>query len=455
MKSSKIILFGSMIVVAVILAIVAVKYDFTGSVTSIDTNIDFVEFTHGEVSCIQKGNIVDSSTIRVDKPMDISCLKTFKITSNQCDVKLQLAQDIFAARKIEYDICTISGNNLYTSTTYTNCVSGIKYATADLTRDSGSTNWFGIDKAGNVYNFITLTSTQVLRIKNIQSTIGFSFDPNTVLFFIRYQPYAIHRQDTMIGNGFLSDSCLSIPSEAYGRLVAQATDSQEYNNLFTKTNYMYANQRFDYISTPVIVPFDENKMEKINGVYTLCAQKDSVTSSAYFAIEKITLSSGNSYYYPDYSNIVKDNVQCCNGDIKPGYYCNNELWVLDSVPQECSTSDPCKIQFETKYGAKQVYKQQCVSGTCENIIRNVECTENSQCLTQTGGYCSIDYTCHYISSGCQANADCLVGETCEDGKCIYKEETSYFWYVVIGFVVLVLIIIIIVIITKGKNSGGY
>lgn len=429
------------LVLGLILISVGISGMFTGlTVSNIENNINLVQFTHGEISCIPlSSSIQDSQLLLLNSPSDISCQKTFKVTTDSCDIKLRLEDNIFAQREIEYQICTINGN-LYTSTDYSNCVS-VKKLTNDV-YDSGSSNIFR-DKKGSIYRLETnFPSNKVLRITNIHNPVLFD-DFNDGLFstYVTYRPFKLYRHDVLGGNGILQgENCIQIPDISRKGLVVQATESGEYNKLFNFNNYMYANERFDYISQPVLVPFSQNRLKLINEIYGYCQNKQNIQSSAYFSIEKVTTSQNLNYYYVSH-DIIQDNVVCCDGDKRLGQTCQNNQWI-DDVSLQCSLTVPCPIKFETKYGEKQVYYQKCNSGKCDNVVRNVECTQNSDCNAQQGGVCRTDFTCYYISSGCKTNNDCLEGEQCVNAVCEQKSSNPLWLWVIIGGVLIATSIVI-------------
>lgn len=411
------------------------------SVTSLGSNINLVQFTHGEISCEPlQPSIQDSGVLLINAPIDVSCQKTFKVTTDTCDVRLRLEDDIIVEREIKSEICDINGN-LYTSTDYSNCVEVPIAKTNDII-DTGRSGFFA-DKKGAIYLLRTnLPSGKVLRIKSINKVLPFSsFDEGLFSVFITYRPYGIYKRDTMQGSGVLkTQNCIAIPDDIDNKLVIQATDSSEYTNLFNKKNYMFANQKIDYISRPVLVPFTTEKVKLINGKYGYCQAKQSVTSFAYYGLEMITVFDSNKYYYVG-DDILQD-VECCTGDKTIGQTCVGEHWVDDDDEISCSTTNPCPIRFETKYGEKQVYYQKCVNGQCNNIVRTVECTSNLDCKEKEGGICRADFTCFYRSSGCVKNADCLEGEICKDGACTKKYYTLI-WVIVIAAFTIILTIVII------------
>lgn len=454
MKKNQMMIVGITIFVLVFAIGFLVFKGNAGVVTNIDTSMHLVQFTHGELMCIPMGaSIIDSGLLSISEssyPIEISCQKTFKVTTNQCDIKLKLQEDVVFSRNIYYKICDFKeGENLYISSNYENCVS-YNVNTNDIF-DTRITTWLK-DKTGSVYvlqrNF---PSNKVLIITDIRSDLPLSKDKETIYKpFITYQKYGIYKTDVLGGNGVLqAQHCVAIPDSIDNKLVIQATDTQEYTKLFDKQNYMYANERIDFISQPVLVPFTSDRLKLINGVYGYCQATENVNTFAYYAVEQVSTFDNSKYYYVDRSNPLQT-IPCCNGEKKLGQTCVNENWVSDSSDIPCSISNPCKIQFEVRYGEQQVYYQKCISGTCSNQIRTVECTQDKDCLDKQGGVCKADFTCFYRSSGCGTSDDCLDGETCINGSCTV-EETSYLWWIIGGVILIILVIIIVS--SVGKRKG--
>ena len=68
--------------------------------------------------------------------------------------------------------------------------------------------------------------------------------------------------------------------------------------------------------------------------------------------------------------VEKTEYVCPDGSIvsNPSYckeQCKDET---KSTSISCSTTNPCKIQFDTRYGEGRTYHQECRDGYCVNII---------------------------------------------------------------------------------------
>jgi len=460
MKKGKSIIIAAVAIVVIFSLFFLIKgmTDKSASVTSLDGSFQLAQFTHGIISCEMSNTVaVESAAIQYTGAADYSCMNTFKVTTDQCDLKMKLLQPIYFSRNINYEVCDIvpsTSDSLYTSTNYQNCVPGT-LNTNNIFESGYKGGLFTRDQTGAVYDLrLSLPANKVFRVKKIQSSALLSGEDKSGLFsmFIQYKPYGIYRTDILNGNGWIQkENCIAVPTDVQKNMVISATESGIYTNLFDKQNFMYANEKIDYLSQPVLIPFSTSKLKQINGVYGYCQAKTTIAGSAYFGIESVTAFNLYKYYYVT-SKILQDNVECCNGDVTVGKVCQNEKWVSDTTELQCSAAQPCPIQFDTRYGDKQVYHQTCSNGKCINAITTVECTSSADCLQKTGGICRADFTCYYRASGCSVNSDCLNGQECLNAVCTDQKNSSYMWWIV-GALVLIIVIIIAVLIAK-KNGGS-
>lgn len=133
---------------------------------------------------------------------------------------------------------------------------------------------------------------------------------------------------------------------------------------------------------------------------------------------------------------------CCNigGEKKTCSEMNGEKCTSD---QSCTGTED--------YNAKDITSGQfcCLRGVCQNPSQLSDC-ENAggQCKANCADDESTIYEdcdiysdfCCISSTGCTTDDDCFTDQTCDDGVCIDKKKTSYWWL----WVLLILIVIVVV-----------
>lgn len=174
-----------------------------------------------------------------------------------------------------------------------------------------------------------------------------------------------------VGNCYLEDNYYRSRKIQYYSPDFDVLDNQNLNYESLNTPY----GTFTYFKSFTPIAGFESKVELLDGVDVYCMDN---------AVYKIFQIKSNNVIYNivnyEASGYIKA-VACCNGDIKPGYVCEDHAWIKQTEAEcDLSIGKFCPQSTYQPYGEQQYKRQKCISNQCVDDVIDVVCNDASDCL---------------------------------------------------------------------------
>lgn len=224
-------------------------------------------------------------------------------------------------------------------------------------------------------------------------------------FTAEYRRYALWKTDIYNPTKKVSDTCANpvaeVSDEQLDLLISTTIAGQEARSKYTTG--LAPNERWSYIAGFALSPMET---EIYKGQEAYC------TDNRMYGFDVIKTVNGFTYKIADFTKFI-DKVICCNGDVRINEVCQNHIWIpIDE--KECSTISPCPIVSwsvdPSDAKRKTIFRQQCISGKCDKVTKEVECATSYACPE---GYTCLDFECRKTGG----SGGGLIPDTCGNKKC--------------------------------------
>jgi len=266
-------------------------------------------------------------------------------------------------------------------------------------------------------------------------------DSSEANYKIGLVPYGLRVYDVLHSGGstLLPNDC-TVPAnqESYkDRLIS--TDSKKVGTEIQTNGKLErelgANEIRNYVTGYVTSPAEDKAFFTYKDQDAWCLRGGN--SGQVFKVNKVVTGSGTYKVASlEYSDLL-GNVECCPGDKKPGFACNdNKKWVsnqpvkADGTTQvQCSAFNPCQGGSLTPYDKNTLAKYSCVEGKCVLETKKVECASNSDCsdsnqLCDTNTWKCVNANVNLKGQVIKTQADNSVDCKAQGGVWVSESTTS-------------------------------
>lgn len=246
---------------------------------------------------------------------------------------------------------------------------------------------------GHIYTLADIDTDEQLFVKYEVQYVPFGpwKEYSGAKYYVAYKPYGLVKYDVLHSGSTIinKNSCTVSTNDESWKDRFISTDSKALNSQSPGKNTVETNlepdEKRSFISGYVTSPAADKAFITYKNQQAWCLRGSN--SGDIYKVNSVTTGSGTyKIASVEYSDKI-GSEQCCPGDKKPGFACNDNFKWTSTQPiddkgttnGECSAFNPCQAAAETPWTTKTVAKYSCVSSKCVLQTRAVECANTKDC----------------------------------------------------------------------------